>query len=398
MPLKPSQILSLLEAKRSDFLSYDKTALQELQQYRAALAQMSQQSEEELRKKLAGIQYCGALPLEPLGKIPDWIIPSKLAWQSREQSLAWVRDRLTGISTFAVDGSQIYPSKDLSIPVALVQVGWFENLHLPSGIYEKDISLDVMTPSDLRVGRGDLADRRVNLRRFEMETQRLIQYMEERSCGDSQGDLGCETCLAFFDGSLVVTFAEAFDEETRNFYIKCMRQLLQASEYFRVPVVGYIDTSTAHDLTEMLRLLCNLPESKTIHDAQLLSRARNEMQWGDRTPLFLCQRSGVLDQYQDQADRIAFTYLKTTKESYPVRLELPVWVYEAGWHDRIIDWVRGEVIIGGGYPYVIETADQVAVLKNEDRQLFYRLLQDWAEQEDLKLRLSRKMVSKVRRR
>ncbi len=57
-----------------------------------------------------------------------------------------------------------------------------------------------------------------------------------------------------------------------------------------------------------------------------------------------------------------------------------------------------EVVIGGGYPYVIETADQVAVLKNEDRQVFYGLLQDWAEKEDLKLRLSRKMVSKMRRR
>jgi NurA domain len=391
MPLKPSQILSLLDAKRNDFTSYDTATLQEIQQYMATLGQMSRHSEAVLQEKLTGIQYCGALPLEPLGKFLDWIVPSKLSWHNREESLAWVRDRLTGISTFAVDGSQIYPSKDVSIPVALVQIGWYENFHLPSGVYEKDIELDVMTPNDLRVGRGDLADRKVNLRRFEMETQRIIKYMESHA--------DCETCLAFFDGSLVVTFAEAFDEETRNFYIKCMRQLLQASEYFRVPLVGYIDTSTACDLTEMLRLLGNLPESKSIHDAQLISRSKNqEMQWGDRTPLFLCQRSGVLDQYQDQADRIAFIYLKTNKDSYPVRLELPVWVYEAGWHDRIIDWVRGEVVIGSGYPYVIETADQVAVLKNDDRQIFYRLLQDWAEQEDLKLRLSRKMVSKTRRR
>ena len=66
--------------------------------------------------------------------------------------------------------------------------------------------------------------------------------------------------------------------------------------------------------------------------------------------------------------------------------------------ERVIDWVRCEVIIGGGYPYVIETADQTAVLKMDDRQTFYRLLQEWAEEENLNLRLSRKMVSKVRRR
>jgi hypothetical protein len=56
------------------------------------------------------------------------------------------------------------------------------------------------------------------------------------------------------------------------------------------------------------------------------------------------------------------------------------------------------LIIGSGYPYAIETADQTAVLKTEDRQIFYRLLQDWADEEELNLRLSRKMVSKVRRR
>jgi len=34
----------------------------------------------------------------------------------------------------------------------------------------------------------------------------------------------------------------------------------------------------------------------------------------------------------------------------------------------------------------------------DDRQTFYRLLQNWAEDEKLHLRLSRKMVSKARRR
>ena len=75
-----------------------------------------------------------------------------------------------------------------------------------------------------------------------------------------------------------------------------------------------------------------------------------------------------------------------------------MWVYDAGRAEQIINWVRGEVAIGGGYPYVIETADQVAVVQERDRQTFFRILQDWAEKENLKLLLSRKMVSKARRR
>jgi hypothetical protein len=390
MTLKAFQVLNQLRAKRDDFAAFDKTALQALQRYRSSLAEASTASSAALLDQLGrfAIDDRGAEPLEPLGSSPQWVISSHLVWQNREESLEWVRDRLAGIATFAVDGSQIYPSKDISLPVALVQIGWYENLHLPSGQYEKDVLLEVMTPAELRVSNsGDPVDRRVNMRRFEMETQRLIQYMDDRS--------GDDNCLAFLDGSLVVTFAEAFDETTRRFYVRCVAELLKASEKHRVPLVAYIDTTYARDLTGMLQRLYDLPEATSLHDAPLLSRS---MQWGDRTPLFRCRRPGVLSQYPGQwGDQVAFTYLKA-HDGFPVRLELPVWVYEAGLHEQVLDWVRCEVIVGSGYPYAIETADQTAVLKMEDRQTFLRLLQDWAEEEDLKLRLSRKMVSKVRRR
>ena len=390
MTLKPSDILDLLRKKRGDFAAFDQTTLQALEKYRRALATASQATADSLLEQLA--EYVtndrGAEPLEPLGTYPNWLMPSGLIWQSREESHQWVRDRLTGVATFAVDGSQIYPSKDFSIPVALVQIGWFENRHQPGGQYEKDIAVDVMTPADLKANTsGDPVDRRVNMRRFEMETERLVQYMEDRA--------GCGDCLAFLDGSLVTTFAEAFDEKTQQHYIDCVVRLLQASEQYRVPLVGYIDTSYARDLTLMLqRLSPGLPDAPAIHDASLM----RGMQWGDRTPFFRCRRAGILRQYPGAlSSRIGFTYLKA-HDGFPVRLELPTWIYEDGLLEKVLDWVRGEVIIGSGYPYVIETADQTAVLKMDDRQTFYRLLQEWAEEENLHLRLSRKMVSKARRR
>jgi hypothetical protein len=389
MTLKPSQIHDILSAKREEFTTFNREALRDLQQYREALVQAASLADGELEKKLVRCsENLGARPMELLSHAPDGVIPCKLVWQSREQSLNWVRDRLTGIKTFAVDGSQIYPSKDLSIPIALVQIGWFENPHLPMGGYEKDIRLDVMTPQDLRAGNsGEPVDRRVSMRRFEMETQRLIEYMQEHP--------HAKDVLVFLDGSLVATFAEAFDAESRKFYVDCLLKLLRTSEKNRVPLIAYIDTTYAQDISTMLRQLFDLPESKSIHDAQLVSKV---MEWGDRTPLFLCQRSGILQDYAEQRNKIAFTYLKTTQDGYPARIEMPLWVYEAGLLDRVMDWVRGEVIVGSGYPYVIETADQTAVLQAEDRQAFYRILQDWADQEQLNLRFSRKMVSKVRRR
>jgi len=389
MPLKPSQIHDLLTAKREDFTAFSQETWQQIQNYRSQLEKLCAAGEAELHDLLkAHSSVAGARLLEPLDLAQQGVIPCKLVWQSREQSLIWVRDRLTGIKTFAVDGSQIYPGKDLSIPVALVQIGWFENPHLPTGDYEKDVALDIMTPTDLKAGNsGQPVDRKVNMRRFQMETERLIDYMATH---DHKPD-----CLVFLDGSLVATFAEAFELESRQFYVACLLELLRASQQYRVPLVAYIDTSYAQDLKGMLQKLFHLPNAPAVHDAQLLNPL---MEWGDRTPLFLCERSGILDDYKDQRQQIAFTYLKTTRDNYPARLEMPLWMYEEGLVDRVMDWVRGEVIIGSGYPYVIETADQTAVLQAEDRQAFFRILQTWAEQEDLNLRFSRKMVSKVRRR
>jgi hypothetical protein len=398
MPLKPSQILSQLNERRSEFSRFDEETYRIVELYQKALTEAMTLSTAELQSRLSSKKDCGAVPLESLDDLENWILAFGLKWDTREESNAWVREQLAGVSTFAVDGSQIYPGKDLSIPVALVQIGWFENLHTESGQYFKDIQSYVMTPQDLKVDRlgGELADRKVNMRRFEMETQRIVDYFEEHE--------GMEDALAFFDGSLVASFAEAFDQETQATYVRCVLNVLEASEHFKVPVVAYIDTSTARDLTGMLRSLFSLPDNKSIHDAKLLDKlyankkVLQAMEWGDRTPIFRCARSGILDTYGKQGDRIAFTYLKTNREGLPARLEIPMWVYEAGRAEQIINWVRGEVAIGGGYPYVIETADQVAVVQAGDRQTFLRVFQDWAEKEDLKLRLSRKMVSKARRR
>jgi hypothetical protein len=378
MPLKPSQIVQLLQEKREEFSSFDEETFKLLELYRSALKQAMGRDRADLTQDLSTVRDCGALPLDALNQ-QSWILPFPHQWQNREASLAWVREQLLGVSTFAVDGSQIYPGRDLSIPVALVQIGWFENLHVPDGEYVKDIATDVMTPAELRSEQGDMADRKVNLRRFEMEIERTILYFEDNRESD--------TALAFFDGSLVASFAEAFDDKLRQKYVNAVCKLLEASQYFRVPVVGFIDTTSARDLTAMLRCLYDLPEPGAIIDAQLLNRITREgMQWGDRTPIFRCQRSGILSQYTEASGPICFTYLKTNRDSLPARLEMPMWMYEAGITDRVIDWVRGEVVIGGGYPYVIETADQVAVVTGADRQAFFKLFQKWADAENLQLR------------
>lgn len=390
MTIKPSQIQVVLKDKRDHFDAFEKAQQSSLDIYQTAWQSLCQTPKKQLDQWLDQQQgTIGARPLESLSQTDHGICPSGLQWGNREHSLQWVNEHLSGITTFAVDGSQIFPSKDLSPPIALVQIGWFENPHTSAADYVKDIELDVMTPRDLALGDNSKPlDRLVNKHRFQMEIQRLVKYIEQVK--------EPERCLVLFDGALVATFADAYEDEDRKDYVDALISLLQASEDHRVPLVGYVDTSSAHDLTTLLEhYSASVAAVPKVTDAQLLN---GYMQWGDCTPLCQCDRTGILSEYgEHHKHRIVFTYLKTN-QGYPARIEMPRWIHESGITEQVINWVRAEIIVGGGYPYAIETADQTAVLQTHDRQVFFRILQDWASEEKLQLRWSRKMMSKLRRR
>ena len=393
MAIKPSQIQAILQDKRTHFETFEKGQKSSLELYQTAWQTLCQTPQKTLDTWLAKQPgTIGARPLAPLVSTEQGICRSGLQWDNREHSLQWVHKQLQGITTFAVDGSQIFPSKDLSPPIALVQIGWFENPHTSDADYVKDIRLDIMTPRDLDSGDSTKPlDRLVNKHRFQMEVRRLVEYIQQVKTP--------ERCLVFFDGALVATFADAYEDDDRKEYVAALINLLQASEDYQVPLVGYVDTSSAHDVTTLLgHHSPSVAAITKVTDAQLLNRY---MRWGDCTPIFQCDRTGILTEYKtpkkDYCDRILFTYLKTN-QGPPARIEMPRWIHDAGMTERVLNWVRAETIVGGGYPYAIETADQTAVLQTSDRQVFFRILQDWAHREDLQLRWSRKMMSKLRRR
>jgi hypothetical protein len=203
--------------------------------------------------------------------------------------------------------------------------------------------------------------------------------------------------VVFFDSLLVISFAELLPDEQRERYVADIVSLLETSKKRGVPVIGYVDTSFARDLINMLQVVfSDLSDAQKVHDALLLAP---RMKWGDRTALFRCARRGILDSYGDEWRRnVAFLYLKTSSDGPPSRLDVPVWVYERGLLDYVLDTVRGEVIVGNGYPYAIEAADQTAVLDARDREMFYAIFQEFAERERLNLSLARKAISKAHRR
>ena len=387
--LHPGKVIAALEAKQDRFTAAEETRQEDLDALRQALETLATLDLAEVESRLAGILWPGTHPTAEHERYGNVVIPFAENWSNHRQAREWALEVLHGVPTFAADGSQISPSRDISIPVAVVQVGWFENRHQADGAYVKNIAVEVLAPDELAGDEREesgFPDWQVNWRRFEMEIERLVAYMQANAGTQPQP-------LCFFDGSLVVSFAQHMRPERQRLYVDAVVRLLDTSERTGVPLVGYVDTSYANDLTVMLAHLSGLSLGGRVSDAGLL---RPRMGWGDRTQVYVCARDDeVLNKYYG---RVCFVYLKTTANNPPARVEFPRWLYETSEHERVLNLVRAECVVGTGYPYALETADAVAVMTMQDRERFYRLFQEFAEREDLPLRFSRKAVSKLRRR
>ncbi len=388
--LHPEKVRAALAAKKGHFTGADQAMSAELEAFAAALRLISEMTLDTATKQLAAIERPGARPTEEFDRYDDLIVPFDERWSNHQQARHWARQVLEGVPTFAVDGSQIVPTKDLSIPIGLAQIGWFENMHNPGGEYSKDIAVEVLSPIELSESdqnADELGSSVVNLRRFEMEASRLAAYLRENAERSPKP-------MALFDGTLILSFAGLMQPKLQAKYTRAVLALLDASDRSRVPIIGFVDYSSAHDLIDMISHLTGTRHSGQITDAHLL---QSKMQWGDRSQIFICSRDDNLLE-NEYYEKVCFCYLKTTADLPPARVEFPGWLFESGEYERVLNLLRAECVVGTGYPYALETADAMAVIDTQDRQRFYRMVQRFASQAGLKLRFSRKSISKRGRR
>lgn len=397
------RVIRALEAKKERFATYQRDLRDHASRFQAALERLAGLSGAEIEARLAtaGVEWPGARPTAEHDRAGGLVIRFGVQWDNHAAARRWALAVLRGQPTFATDGSQIPPARDFSVPVAAVQVGWFENPHTPGQPYVKDLAFEVLAPDELAgdddSAAGDAADAAalfpdtlVNIRRFEHECRTVATYIRSRA-----GAQPAPLCL--FDGSLVVSFARHLSPTLRQAYLDAVTDMLEASRSAQVPLVGYVDTSHARDLTSMLVHLFGLPAPRNLTDGGLLRAA---LAWGDRSAAWWCARDdGVLPLYDARVGGIAFVYLQTTSDGPPARLEMPGWLLDAPDEmERVVNLIRAECVVGNGYPYALETADAVAVISVEDRQRFYAVFQQFAAKERLALRYARKAQSKAMRR
>ena len=399
------KVLSALEAKRSHFHSYQ-TGLQE-QEGRLAdwLAALSRHSAASLATAIdeSGVAWPGAHPTSEFDQAPSLLLPLGSQWHSHVDARNWAMTTLKDRPVAAVDGSQIAPTKDFSIPVGAVQVGWFINFHQEGGHYIKDVEFEVLAPDELtdeaeaapEGGESTFPTQQINLLRFLRECNRLCMIMAEYA---DQAPRQRPLCL--FDGSFIISFAGLMAPANTQRYVRAVRDLLACSERYRVPLVGFVDSSLSRDLVTLLEVLQRQPGGLRLTDGGMIRLAGILPNWGDRTPFFFNARDDRLSRSGQGLfySEVAFTYIQLATGRPPARLEIPRWMVEEHCAEEAVDLVRAECVVGMGYPYAIETADALAVISQQDRQRFYALFEQFAGRANLPFTRARKAMSKQIRR
>lgn len=393
-----------LNDRSEDFLAFLREQSNELELYLAALRKLEKTPFAEIEKRLSEIENVGAIPADELDKRDTFCFHFHSSWQNHEQARAWAAEILADRTTFAADGSQLYVEKETSLPIGAIQIGWFENPHNSAETYEKNADFRILSPKDLLVDQEEPMnpETRVGEERFHAEVAKVAEFLTAKSGWQRRGE---RMPLAFFDGTLLVSFSLP-QTKIQTSFVQAMVELVLHSRETHVPIVGYVDRSFARDLSSLLENFSGETiGKKTLYDTAILHREipgfeKVMRSWGDRTCFCYSKRRG-LNAFLDPAtckSLVGFSYLQTTADSSPARLDIPAWIYEHGLLDELIDVVRAECVVGLGYPYALETADQTAVISNRDREVFFRALQEFASREKLDFSVTRKGASKGRRR
>jgi len=327
-------------------------------------------------------------------------------WESHEDVNDWAEETLRGVSTVGVDGSNLGPVDEFTVPLGLVQIAWCKNTHTSVDRYEEGVRTRVLSPSEVTEEGSEPGTRYTdsqapNHERYIDEAEVTVAKIEDISGEDPPP-------VVFYDGPLVPSFANIFEVDVRQRYFDAISEVLAASEHHKVPVVGYTAYSGEADIAKMLRwaLPDRVKDLDFVKDARILDDFTEG--WGNRSPLYVNRHGGTVEELEctyegekyEFGRRMVFAYLNSSGSDVwgMDRIEMPGWIASEGLEEHVMDVIRAEAGVGRGYPEILQQADANAVLETEDRREFMGLVQRFAREHDLPIEWDMKSLSKQRRR
>ena len=307
------------------------------------------------------------------------------------------------MTAIATDGSQIFPDRHELIACYLINIG-IVVLHYGTGERPMLTNRPRLFYSEREMyqdwdgERLPVNEEIISARRGAFEIQELVHQAEQTARGERK-------IVGLSDGSLILWMLEkkSFKQEILQAYLHSFEQL----RALQIPVMGYISRPQGADVINVLRVgLCpeelvncdrcpyksQKPELpcepiKGVMDAVLFAPI---LQQGERSSVFR-SKSTILDEYGPHA--VYFCYLNVGAEI--VRIEIPQWVSQnSGLLDIVHATAYDQAQKGQGYPVSLAEAHEQAVIRGNEREQFYRLLEQLYVRQGLEVNLSRKFIKK----
>ncbi|HEY9722958.1 MAG TPA: DNA double-strand break repair nuclease NurA [Oscillatoriaceae cyanobacterium] len=304
-------------------------------------------------------------------------------------------------SVVATDGSQIAPSHHEIALCYLLNVG---RILYTYGTGERPLQDSFPQlfhrEADMRPSVGR---RRVSINE---ELIAAFRNLHEAKSLVGLAEMACERghpAIAMQDGTLIQWMLEDKPEDFQDELLEGHLEALNRLRDLRVPVVGYLSSSRATDVVNLLRLVAcpkarlecercawNEPPCEghvPLSDRRMWAR---RLAVGERSPIFY-STAKILAKYG--AHRVAFFYLHVGAEV--ARLEVPLWVAEDdALLDRVHAYAYDQAQKGMGYPISLQEAHNQAVVSREDRQRFFSLLSQRMQQAGMTVAVSNKQLKK----
>lgn len=408
MPIDFVKARELLERNASKFTDFATIRSREFDTLKAVMHGVFSMDHAALSSALSAVQASGVtVGAEPTSEYHRGLfIPFPLSFTSLQDAVKWAALALEGTITVSADGSQVYPSRDFSIPVGLVQVSSFVNEHA-GGVYSKQLHLDLLPPSDLvyeneALGTIEFSDAPVNARRFELELAVLAASMRALAARDPRP----ARVVFLADNTLVLSFIVKLSDKLQEAHVGSLHACMDAARATGYPLIGYVDSSAAKDLVRMVEAVqpAGFAATRLVTDAAMLEHQHEQqrhrpMKPGDRTCAFICDRGDAIYQgrFKHRGHPVAFFYIKLNDQQL-ARAEFPAWCVEVpGMVDTIATVLLGESIAGAGYPYAVDQTHHACVIHAEDKEKFHRMVQGFAARHGLSFGIANKARSKRRR-
>ena len=278
----------------------------------------------------------------------------------------------------AADGSQINPDRHASVQFGLINVGAIimklNSGEAPTIATESELLFgDDLLPNGIPMSDGMVALKRDLAERIKLDE------LSKRFEGD---------IVTFTDGPIELWGAKGEDANSYEEFIKKYLSILSRLQSRGVTTAGYVDKPSADLVVRLLEIaMADNEQIQKLREFHPLRGVRDRWLFGEKeNPLLKPGHRSAVFRIQSSSEKnykgvlgLHFFYLNvgTDAHPWPVRVEVPKWVVDNKekldlLHCVLIDQCR--MMGNKPYPYLLNRAHEIAVVKHEEKQQIEQLL------------------------